>query len=139
MNATMPMPVRLRSKWLVVAAAALAVGATSVLLTINVGGTHENTAAPSAKESRYVKEMSALTPAQIAAGFGTEAVVSKPPSAKEQRYVKAISSLTPAEQAAAFGTGPSSASQLAARERRYVKGITSLTPAQRAAAFGTAH
>jgi hypothetical protein len=63
----------------------------------------------SPQNRRYVEAISRLTPAQIAAAFGTaaepadSALASLTPS--DRHYVEAIAALTPQQIAAAFGTG----------------------------------
>ena len=153
MNAstTVPVRIRLRRRWPFVAVAALlAAGCTVAVLAISTGSnttenaTSSGVAAPSVKgpsatstaqERQYVNAISSLTPAQIAASFGTGDVGATVSSAKERQYVKAISSMTPAQISAAFGSG-AVAPKLSPREKRYVEGISSLSPEQLAAAFG---
>ena len=153
MNAstTVPVRIRLRRRWPFVAVAALlAAGCTVAVLAISTGSnttenaTSSGVAAPSVKgpsatstaqERQYVNAISSLTPAQIAAAFGTGDVGATVSSAKERQYVQAISSMTPAQISAAFGSG-AVAPKLSPREKRYVEGISSLSPEQLAAAFG---
>jgi hypothetical protein len=153
MNAstTMPVRIRLRRRWPFVAVAALlAAGCTVAVLAISTGSNTTENATPSgaasssvkgpsatstAQERQYVKAISSMTPAQIAAAFGTGDVGATVSSAKERQYVKAISSMTPAQISAAFGSG-AVAPMLSPKEKRYVEGISSLSPEQVAAAFG---
>jgi hypothetical protein len=100
----------------------------------------------SPQERQYVKAIAALTPAQIAAAFGTametEAGLLASLSPKARQYVEAIAALTPAQLAAAFGTDWETSGRVLAslspQVRRYVQAIAALTPRQIAAAFGTA-
>jgi hypothetical protein len=132
---TMPMPVRLRPKLVIAGVAAtLAAAATSVLLIVTVG-TNEQTATPAEKDTPYVQAIGSLTPAQVAAAYGTQAVQGASPGAKSD-YVKGISSLTQAQVAAGFGTQADDDPALSAAEKRYVDGISSLSRAERTAAFG---
>jgi hypothetical protein len=155
MNAstTVPVRIRLRRRWPFVAVAALlAAGCTVAVLAISTGSNTTENATPSgaassrvkgpsatssAQEQRYVEAISSMTPAQLAAAFGTGGFATTGPSAAERQYVKAISSMTPAQIAAAFGTGDVGATVSSAKERQYVKAISSMTPAQISAAFGS--
>jgi hypothetical protein len=96
-HTTSPVPTRARrGRLLAAAAATIAVAAASTLLAIGLGSNSDhNTAAPSAKEQRYAKAISALTPAQLAAAFG----------------------------AGVYSTGPVWATGLTPKERRYVEGM----------------
>ena len=154
MNAstTVPVRIRLRRRWPFVAVAALlAAGCTVAVLAISTGSNTTENATPSgaaassvkgpsatstAQERQYVKAISSMTPAQLAAAFGTGDVGATVSSAKERQYVKAISSMTPKQISAAFGSG-AVAPKLSPKEKRYVEGIASLSPEQLAAAFGT--
>jgi Protein of unknown function (DUF4242) len=151
-STTVPVRIRMRRRWPFVAVAALlAAGCTVAVLAISTGSnTTENATPPgaaassvkgpsatsTAQERQYVKAISSMTPAQLAAAFGTGDVGATVSSAKERQYVKAISSMTPAQISAAFGSG-AVAPKLSPREKRYVEGIASLSPEQLAAAFGT--
>jgi hypothetical protein len=121
----------------------LSTAAVSVVLTISVG-THEQTPPPilQQRSQQYVKEISALSDAELAAAFGTRDVASKSPSSNASQYEEEISALTAAQRAAAYGggvysTGPVWTTRLTPKERRYVEGMAALIPAHRAAAFGT--
>jgi Protein of unknown function (DUF4242) len=145
---TISEPIRLRRRWpFGIAAAALAAGATALVLAIGQGtDTSETAVAPSpgptasAKELQRVDALSSMTPAQLAAAFGTETAVAEAPtsghSPKVSPYVEALGSMTPAQLAAAFGT-EGVPEGLRPKERRYVEAISSMTPAQLEAAFGT--
>jgi hypothetical protein len=153
MNAstTVPVRIRLRRRWPFVAVAALlAAGCTVAVLAISTGSNTTENATPSgtasssvkgpsatssAQERQYVKAISSMTPAQLAAAFGTGGFATTGPSAAERQYVKAISSLTPAQISAAFGSGV--APKLSPKEQRYVEAMAALSPEQVAAAFGT--
>ena len=60
------------------------------------------------QQQRYVRGIAALTPAQVAAAFGTGPRGDSPAlaslTARQRRYVQAIASMSFAELAAAFGT-----------------------------------
>ena len=107
---TVSMPIRARRKWLfAIAAAALVAAIASALMTVDFGS-NEKTMAAVAQESADVQVISALTPAQLAAAFGTGTYSTGPVwasglTAKERRSVEAIASLTREQQAAAFGNG----------------------------------
>jgi hypothetical protein len=139
-HTTTPMPTRLRRRWLFAAAAAtIATAAASTLLAIGVGrhDTGQHTAAPSNQEHRYAKAISALTPEQLAAAYGTDTLWTTGLTPKERRYLQEMASLTPAQLAAAFGAKGAATLALSPKERRYIKAITTLTPPELAAAFGT--
>ena len=108
---TLSIPIRAKPKWLlaIVAAAALVAVIASALLTVDFGG-NEKPTPPLAHKSADVRAISALTPAQLAAAFGTGTYSTSPLwasglTAKERRSVEAIASLTREQQAAAFGNG----------------------------------
>ncbi len=152
-STTVPVRIRMRRRWPFVAVAALLAAGCTVAVSgdqhrqqhdrecdslrrgcIQRQGTERNHS--TAQERQYVKAISSMTPAQLAAAFGTGDVGATVSSAKERQYVKAISSMTPAQISAAFGSG-AVAPKLSPKEKRYVEGIASLSPEQLAAAFGT--
>jgi hypothetical protein len=104
------MPIRARQKWLfAIAAVALVAAIASALLTVDFGS-DEKTTPPVAQESANVQAIRALTPAQLAAAFGSGTYSTGPIWAsgltpEERRSVEAIASLTREQQAAAFGNG----------------------------------
>jgi hypothetical protein len=107
---TVSMPMRARPRWLLaIAAAALVAAIASALLTVDFGG-NEKTPPLVAHKSADVQAISALTPAQLAAAFGTSTHSTGPAwasalTAKEKRSLERIASLTREQQAAAFGNG----------------------------------
>ena len=102
----------------VIAAAVIAAGVWGLVDAVGGGN---NSARPSVtsqasalaslspQNRRYVESIAALTPAQIAAAFGsgtsTNATVLASLSPHDRQYVEQIMALTPQELAAAFGTG----------------------------------
>jgi hypothetical protein len=109
-STTVSVPMRARRKWLLaIAAAALVAAIAAVLLAVDLGR-NEKTTAPVAHKSAYVQAISSLTPAQLAAAFGTGPYSRGPAwtsmlTPKETRYIDRIASLTREQQAAAFGNG----------------------------------
>jgi hypothetical protein len=92
-----------------ITAAALVAAIASALLTVDFRS-NEKTTPPLAPASADVQAISALTPAQLAAAFGTSTystgrVWASGLTAKERRSVERIASLTREQQAAAFGNG----------------------------------
>jgi hypothetical protein len=54
----------------------------------------------------YVEGIEALSPLQLAAGFGTDPVAALGLTPETRQRVEAIAALSPEELAAAYGTGP---------------------------------
>jgi hypothetical protein len=138
----------------ILAATVLAVGGWAIVHVAGGGSQHARPSATtqssvlaslSPQARKYVEGIMALTPAQIAAAFGTgaqtNASVLASLSPANRRYVEAITALTPPQIAGAFGTDWAKSwgvlQSLSPANRRYVEGIMALTPAQIAAAFGT--
>jgi uncharacterized protein DUF4242 len=115
-------------------AAVVAVGSWAIVAyAVSSGG---SSTAMTRQERQYVESITALTPAQLQAAFGTGSVSISP----EAQHIQAILSMTPVQLVAAFGTDSRAAaalSTLTPKERLYVETIMSLTPAQLRAAFGT--
>ena len=138
----------------VIAAAVIAAGVWGLVDAVGGGN---NSARPSVisqasvlaslspQNRKYVEAIMALTPAQIAAAFGTptatNASVLASLSPQNRKYVEAITALTTQQIAAAFGTDWETSGRVLAslspNDRRYVEGIMALTPQELAAAFGT--
>jgi hypothetical protein len=115
---------------LVAFAAALAVGIWATV--VFTGGSHSQSI--SARDRQTVNAITALTPAELRAAYGTGL------GDADAQHVQAIVSLTPAELVAAFGTDTQAAAVLAsltASERSHVRSIMLLTPEQLRAAYGT--
>ena len=110
-------------------AAAVAIGIWAIL-AYAVGSGSET--GMSRQDRQYVASIVSLSPAQLAAAFGT--------GSTDDAYVRAIVSLTPVQLIEAFGTDTRAAAALASltpTERLHVESIMALTPGQLRAAFGT--
>jgi len=138
----------------VIAAAVIAAGVWGLVDAVGGGN---NSARPSVtsqasvlaslspQNRKFVEAITALTPAQIAAAFGTatatNAGVLASLSPQNRRYVEAITALTTQQIAAAFGTDSETSGRVLAslspQNRKYVEAIMALTPQQIAAAFGS--
>jgi len=138
-----------------VAAAVIAVGAWALTTYVVDAGSQRVRASVAAQptvlaslspqDRQYVEAITALTPRQIAAAFGTVGEsgnsVLASLSPHDRQFVEAITALSTRQIAAAFGTADASATNVLAslspQNRQYVEAIMALTPAQIAAAFGT--
>jgi Protein of unknown function (DUF4242) len=132
---------RRRLLGLVALVAALAAALTGAIVALSVQSSNEPVSAVASltpQERLYVDSITAMSPAQLRATFGT-------PSAADLRsaqYVQAISSLTPQQLVAVFGTDVKAAAALAGltpKERAEVESILTMTPQQLRAAFGTSN
>ncbi len=127
-----------RSRLVLLAIAVVTIGGAAAQIAIHPGSHASKTAsAPSINDRRYADSISSLTPAQLAAAFGTEPAGRTAPMASERRYAEAIAVLTPTQLAAAFGSGPFDQSVLAQEDQRYANAVASLTLRQLAAAYGS--
>jgi hypothetical protein len=161
MTTTIPTTIQIRrGRFLgLVVAVALLAAAVTLVLDITVGGrsqpshaatpTREEVLSPLSPTARqYVEAISAMSPRERAAIYGTNPVEALAFPTDARQYANAVAAMTPQELAATYGNvrviGQRDISSTAAvvaglgpTERAYVEGIMALTPEQLAAGFGT--
>jgi hypothetical protein len=118
--------------------AAIATALTWAVITYGNGGDSGRNSRPAATPSTagYVESITAMTPAQLRAAFGTVSQA----DLRSAHYVQGIASMTPRELLAAYGTDMRAAAVLSTvptRSRLYVESIMAMTPAEVRATWGT--
>ena len=150
MNATTSVPTTIqlrptRLAGLMVAAAAVAAVVTWALLVFAVNQGTENAqrdiasndavlSSLTTQQRQYVEGVMALSPAELAATYGTgRGDVVSTLSPQVRRFVEGISSMSPEQIAAGYGNVLST---LDPQVRNFVEGISSMSPEQIAAGYG---